>query len=126
MTIVAKLFECERKIKKIMFNKKWFPILAFTFLLLLCGWDTKCNIREGLLAVGFFLLGFVIGGLYARRKFYNVLHSIKERTSTLIEDLVSDLSRYAIIAGESYIKTKEMIHKYKKYAESILNDSQQK
>jgi hypothetical protein len=120
MTVIVKLFEWERKIKNFVFNEKWFPILVIILILLLSGWNSRTNIREGLLSVGFFLLGFVLGCSYTQRQFDKIFHFLKERTNILIEDLVSDLSRYAIVAGESYDKTKEMIYRYKEYAKSIL------
>jgi hypothetical protein len=126
VTVIAKLFEWERKTKRFIFNEKWFPILVIILILLLAGWDSRTNIREGLLVVGFFLFGFVLGCLYTQKQFSKIFHSVKERTNILIEDLVSDLSRYAIVAGESYGKTKEMIYRYKEYAKSILDNKQQK
>jgi hypothetical protein len=126
MTVIVKLFDWERKMKRFLFNEKWFPILVIILILLLSGWDSRTNIREGMLAVGFFLLGFVLGCLYTQKQLNKVFYSVKERTNILIEDLVSDLSRYAIVAGESYDKTKEMIYKYKEYAKSILSSKQQK
>jgi len=126
MTVIVKLFDWERKMKKFIFNEKWFPILVIILMLLLSGWNSKTNIREGLLAVGFFLLGFVLGCLYTQKQFDKVFQFVKERTNILIEDLVSDLSRYAIVAGESYDKTKTMIYKYKEQAKSILSGKQKK
>ena len=126
MTVIAKMFEWERKMKRIIFNEKWFPILVIILVLLLSGWDSRTNIREGLLAVGFFLMGFVLGCLYTQKQFNKIFHLAKERTNILIEDLVSDLSRYAIVAGESYDKTKAMIYKYKEQAKKILSDKQKK
>jgi hypothetical protein len=121
MILIAKIFEWERKTKKIIFNEKWLPILVIILILLLSGWDSRTNVREGLLAVGFFLLGFVAGCLYTQKHFSKVFNFLKERTDILIEDIVSDLSRYALVAGESYDKTKEIIYRYKEYAKSILN-----
>jgi hypothetical protein len=126
MTVIVKLFEWEKKMKRFIFNERWFPILLIILILLLCGWDSRTNIREGLLAIGFLLLGFVLGCLYAQKQFNRIFHLAKERTNILIEDLVSDLSRYALVAGESYDKTKEMIYRYKEYAKSILGNKQQK
>ena len=126
MKVIVKLFEWERKMKRFIFNEKWFPILVIILISLLAGWDARASIREGLLAVGFFLFGFVLGCLYTQKQFDKVFHSVKERTNILIEDLVSDLSRYAIVAGESYGKTKEMIHKYTEQAKSILSGKQKK
>jgi len=126
MKVIVKLFEWERKMKRFIFNEKWFPILVIILISLLAGWDARTNIREGLLAVGFFLFGFVLGCLYTQKQFDKIFHSVKERTNMLIEDLVSDLSRYAIVAGESYGKTKEMIHKYTEQAKSILSGKQKK
>ena len=126
MTVIVKLFDWERKMKKFIFNEKWFPILVIILILLLSGWNSKTNIREGLLVVGFFLLGFVLGCLYTQKQFDKVFQFVKERTNILIEDLVSDLSRYAIVAGESYDKTKTMIYKYKEQAKSILSGKQKK
>jgi len=126
MTVIAKLLEWERKIKKFMFDEKWFLILVIILMLLLCGWESRTNVREGLLAIGFFLLGFILGCLYTQKQFNKVFQFVKERTNILIEDLVSDLSRYAIVAGESYDKTKAMIYRYKEQAKKILNDKQKK
>ena len=126
MTVIVKLFDWERKMKKFIFNEKWFPVLVIILILLLSGWNPKTNIREGLLVVGFFLLGFVLGCLYTQKQFNKAFDFVKERTSILIEDLVSDLSRYAIVAGESYDKTKTMIYKYKEQAKSILSGKQKK
>jgi len=124
MTVIAKLFDWERKMKRFIFNESWFHILVIILILLLSGWNSRTNIREGLLAVGFFLLGFVLGCLYTQKQFNKIFCLVKERTNILIEDLVSDLSRYAIVAGESYDKTKEMIYKYKEHAKSILSGKQ--
>jgi energy-coupling factor transporter transmembrane protein EcfT len=126
MKVLVKVIELERKMKNFMFDEKWFPILVVILILLLAGWDSKTNIREGLLSVGFFLMGFVIGCLYTRAQFNKMFGIIKERANILVEDLVSDLSRYAIIAGESYMKTKEMIHKYKEQTKSILSGNQRR
>ena len=126
MTVIAKLLEWERKIKKFMFDEKWFLILVIILMLLLCGWESRTNVREGLLAIGFFLLGFILGCLYTQKQFNKVFQFVKERTNILIEDLVSDLSRYAIVAGESYDKTKAMIYRHKEQAKKILNDKQKK
>ena len=126
MKVIVKLFDWERKIKRFMFNEKLFPILVIIFMLLLCGWESKAKAREGLLEVGFFLLGFILGCLYTQKQFNKVFQFVKERTNILIEDLVSDLSRYAIVAGESYSKTKTMIYRYKEQAKSILSGKQKK
>jgi hypothetical protein len=126
MTVLIKLLEGKRKMTKSIFDEKWFPFLVIILFLVLSGWNPKTNIREGLLAVGFFLLGFVLGCLYTQKQFNKVFQFVKERTNILIEDLVSDLSRYAIVAGESYSKTKTMIYKYKEQARSILSTKQKK
>jgi len=126
MKAIAKLFEWEKKIKKFIFNERWFPILVILLALLLSGWHPRTNTREGLLAVGFFLLGFAAGCLFTQQKFNKVFQFVKERTDALIEDLVSDLSRYALVAGESYDKTKAMIYRYREYAKSIIGNKQQK
>jgi energy-coupling factor transporter transmembrane protein EcfT len=124
MKTVATLLDWEKKVKRFVFNEKWFPILVIILLLLLSGWDSKTNIREGLLSVGFFLLGFAVGCLYTAKQFEKILFFIRERADMLIEDLVADLSRYALIAGESYDRTKQMIHRYKEEAKSILTRNQ--
>ena len=126
MKIIIKLFEWERKIKKFIFCERWLPILVIILILFLLGWDSRTNIREGLVAVGFFVFGFVLGCLYTQTQFNKIFHLVKERTNALVEDLVSDLSRYAIISGESYGKTKTMIHQYKEHARSILSGKQKK
>ena len=126
MTVLIKLLEGKRKMTKSIFDEKWFPFLVIILFLVLSGWNSRTNAREGLLAVGFFLLGFVLGCLYTQKQFYKIFDSVKERTNILIEDLVSDLSRYAIVAGESYSKTKTMIYKYKEQARSILSTKQKK
>jgi len=126
MTVLIKLLEGKRKMTKSIFDEKWFPFLVIILFLVLSGWNPKTNIREGLLVVGFFLLGFVLGCLYTQKQFNKAFDFVKERTSILIEDLVSDLSRYAIVAGESYSKTKTMIYKYKEQARSILSTKQKK
>jgi len=126
MAAIVKLFEWEKKLKKLIFNEKWFPILLIILILILSAWDSRTNISKGLMAVGFFLLGFVLGCLYTQKQFDKIFYFVRERTNILIEDLVSDLSRYALVAGESYNKTKEIIYRYKEQAKSILNTKQKK
>jgi hypothetical protein len=124
MSILAKAIDLEKRVKRFIFNEKWFPILVIIIMLLLSGCDSNPNAREGLLSVGFFLLGCSIGYIYAQAQTDKIFGIVKERIDILFEDLVSDLSRYALIAGESYAKTKETIHKYKQQAKDILSKKQ--
>lgn len=70
------------------------------------------DLRLLLIAVGFGTLGFVLG--------YLVSYQRTQGVRTLLEDILGDLSRYGVIAGESVIVMNRRIRDYRdRFAEII-------
>lgn len=123
MKIFKAMIKTEKELKKIFENEIVIIALSLLLSLGLLGWYNKSQAREFLLSTGFFCLGFVLGSLWTTKQLKNIYNNIKEKSEMLIEDITDDLSRYAIVAGESYDKTKTLIAKYKKeFADFIENE----
>ena len=123
MKIFKTIIKIEKKVKSLLENETVILLLSLLLALNLLGWYDKSQTREALLSVGFFCLGFALGSLWTTKHLKNIVNNIREKSEMLIEDITADLSRYAIIAGESYEKTKMLIAKYKKeLADFIANE----
>ena len=73
-----------------------------------------------ILCLGFLILGITIG--YKLREIIETktLQTLKESINDQINDILGDLARYAIIAGESYEQTKRKIYNYRTDLEKLI------